>query len=104
MAMSPAMTTTFMTGKPSRPDELANPPARRGVVRVVPTLAALAAIALFVTAGNWQRGRMHQKEALGAQLAAAATAPAQSLPRDVDWMTWRFRLVEVTGRFDAERQ
>ena len=71
----------------------------------MPALATFAAIAVFVTAGNWQRDRMHQKETLAEQLAAAATAPAQPLPRnEVDWAPWRFRVVELSGRYDADRQ
>ena len=74
-------------------------------MRVVPTLATLLAVALFVTAGNWQRGRMHQKEALAAQLATALSASSQPLPAaDADWSAWRFRSVHLTGRFDASRQ
>ncbi len=105
MAMSPAMTTTFMTGKRStvEPNAGPRPVVRRS--RFVPALATFAAIAVFVTAGNWQRDRMHQKEALAGQLAVAAAAPAQPLPRnEADWTAWRFRVVELTGRYDAERQ
>ncbi len=81
--------------------------AQRGSVlrRVLPTIVTLAAVALFVVAGNWQRGRMHAKEALGAQLAAAQAAPVAPLPAGaVDWVTWRFRAVEARGTFDAPRQ
>jgi len=60
---------------------------------------------VFVVAGNWQRDRMHQKEALAQMLDAALAAPAQPLPVDgVDWSDWRYRLVELTGRFEAGRQ
>jgi len=105
MAMSPAMTTTFMTGKRStvEADADSKAPIRRS--RVVPTLATFVAIGVFVAAGNWQRDRMHQKEVLAEQLSAAATAPPQPLPgNDVDWNAWRFRVVDVSGRFDAARQ
>ena len=81
--------------------------AQRGSVlrRVLPTIVTLAAVALFVAAGNWQRGRMHAKEALGAQLAAAQAAPVAPLPGGtVDWAAWRFRAVEARGTFDAPRQ
>ena len=71
----------------------------------MPAIATLVAIVVFVTAGNWQRDRMHQKEALAEQLAAAAVAPAQPLPRnEADWTPWRFRVVELTGRFDERHQ
>lgn len=71
----------------------------------IPTIAAFAAIVLFVLAGNWQHRRMSEKEALQAQSSAALAAAPAPLPADVaDWRTWRFRRVIVTGRFDAARQ
>ena len=73
--------------------------------RLLPTVAMVAAVAVCIAAGNWQRGRMSQKEALGERLAAAAVAPLVPLPADVgDWSTWRFRRVELAGRYDAPRQ
>lgn len=71
---------------------------------MLPTMLTVLAIAIFVVAGNWQRGRMQQKLSLGEALAAASTAPAVPLPAGVDWMAWRFRIVEATGRYDAQRQ
>ena len=38
---------------------------------MLPTVLTVVAIAIFVAAGNWQRGRMQQKLALTEQLAAA---------------------------------
>jgi len=72
---------------------------------MLPTFATLVAVAIFVTAGNWQRARMEAKEALRAQLdAAASTAPAP-LPKSVaDWSVWRFRPITATGTFDADHQ
>lgn len=88
------------------PDRASDPPRPASRVRrVLPTLAMVVAVAVFVAAGNWQRGRMTQKEALGATLAAAAAAPVVPLPAGaVDWPTWRFRQVELAGRYDAPRQ
>jgi surfeit locus 1 family protein len=83
---------------------------RRFRPRLLPTLATIAAIALFVTAGNWQRGRMHEKEARRAQFdAATAGLPlaAAALPASRDPATWvelRYRPVAVTGEYDAARQ
>jgi surfeit locus 1 family protein len=75
------------------------------VRRLLPTLAMVAAVALCVAAGNWQRSRMAQKEALGARLAVALSAPVVALPAGVDdWSTWRFRQVELAGRYDEARQ
>ncbi len=71
----------------------------------IPTLAAFATVVLCVVAGNWQHRRMNEKEALQAQMSAAAAAIPAPLPNGaVDWQAWRFRPVIVTGRFDAARQ
>ncbi|HKU86366.1 MAG TPA: SURF1 family protein [Casimicrobiaceae bacterium] len=71
----------------------------------IPTVAALVTVAVCVTAGNWQHRRMQQKEALKAQIAATASAPAVPLPAGaVDWRAWRFRTVTLAGTFDARRQ
>src|SRR5512132_1297404 len=78
------------------------------VRRFVPTLAAIVVIALCVTAGEWQRSRMHAREALRDRFdAAAAAAPlrASDLPRrDVGWAELRYRPVLLEGEFDAHRQ
>jgi surfeit locus 1 family protein len=71
----------------------------------IPTLAAIATVAVCVTAGNWQHRRMQEKEALQALIAATASAPAVPLPTgDVDWRAWRFRAVTLAGTFDARGQ
>jgi surfeit locus 1 family protein len=72
--------------------------------RALPTLAALVAVVVFVSAGNWQRDRMLRKEAWGRQVDAAQAAPAEPLPAAADWNTWRFRTVEARGTFDAALQ
>ena len=78
---------------------------RRFRPRLLPTVATLAAIALFVTAGQWQRGRMEQKEALRAQFDAASAMTPAALPADTtDWIQWRYRPVAAEGTFDAARQ
>lgn len=71
----------------------------------LPTLATLFVIAVCITAGNWQRDRMHQRDALRARYEAAAAAPPVALPADLgDVAEWRFRAVYVTGTFDAAHQ
>ena len=65
--------------------------------RVVVAAATVAAVVLFVTAGNWQRDRMHAKEAARAALDAAAALPAVPLPQARDWGDWRYRRVTLTG-------
>jgi surfeit locus 1 family protein len=79
-------------------------PQRRIRPALVPTLAAIAGVALFVVAGNWQRDRMEQKLALRAQFDAAMAAPAVAFPDVRDWAPWRYRQVVATGIYDAGRQ
>ena len=80
-------------------------PARRYRPRLLPTVATVAGIALFVTAGQWQQGRMEQKLALRAKFdAAVAMAPATLPESVVDWPAWRYRPVVAEGVFDAARQ
>jgi surfeit locus 1 family protein len=85
----------------------ARPPVRRIALRVLPTLATIAGVAVFVAAGHWQQGRMHDKEALRAQqdsAAAAAPLALAELPAATDWTALRYRRVSATGTFDAKRQ
>lgn len=89
-----------MTNPPVPHD--ASPPARRPAL--VPTLATIVAIVLFVSAGLWQRDRMDQKLALRAALDAASAQAPVPLPAVSDWGAWRFRPVRVTGTFDAAHQ
>jgi surfeit locus 1 family protein len=91
------------------PDGGPTPPAtaRRFRPRALPTLATLAAVAVCVAAGNWQQRRMHEKEALRAQLDAAAQAEPlalASLPAAADWAALRYRPVVAAGSYVAGRQ
>jgi surfeit locus 1 family protein len=71
----------------------------------VPFVAMVAVVALCVTAGNWQRGRMHEKDALRAALEAADRAPPVTLPSGADdWSAWRYRRVRAQGRYEAAQQ
>ena len=48
---------------------------------------------------------MLEKEALQNAMSAALAAPAVVLPRGVEnWQPWRFRMVTLTGSFDARHQ
>jgi surfeit locus 1 family protein len=109
-----------------RRDDAGTPPRRWR--DALPTVATIVAVAVFVAAGNWQRGRMEAKEALRLQLDAAMAMPAAELPVLHDaaadepsavptgapnagrtpaggaWLAWRFRPVRVEGTFDAARQ
>jgi surfeit locus 1 family protein len=79
--------------------------ARRFRPRLLPTLATVAGVALFLTAGHWQQGRMEQKEALRTQFDAASARAPSALPSDTeDWDAWRYRPVAATGTFDSARQ
>jgi surfeit locus 1 family protein len=71
----------------------------------LPTVAAIAGIAIFASAGQWQHRRMGQMEVLRAQFEAASVAPPASLPLGpADWNAWRYRPVVVDGIFDTARQ
>ena len=73
----------------------------------MPTLAALVAIVVFVAAGNWQKNRMHAKEALRAQYDAASSRPPvalASLASDNEWDLLRYRAVTATGEYVASKQ
>lgn len=75
--------------------------------RALPTLATILVIALAVSAGNWQRDRLHAKESLRAQLDAAAGSdpiPLAKLADDADWGALRYRPVIASGEFLASRQ
>ncbi len=71
---------------------------------LLPTLVTAFAVALFVSAGVWQRDRMHQKMALRAAADAVAAQAPVALPATADWAQWRFRPVTLTGTFDAAHQ
>src|SRR5512137_772095 len=69
----------------------------------VSAAAALAAIVVFVSAGNWQGRRMHEKERLRAQHDTAARAAPATLPLlegAAEWEAWRYRPVRLEGVFD----
>jgi surfeit locus 1 family protein len=76
-----------------------------GWPRMLPTFATIAAVTLFVVAGNWQRGRMEEKGRQKAQFERAAESAVVALPAGiVDWAPWRFRNVVASGTFDGARQ
>ncbi len=82
-------------------------PRRAAFRRYAPTVATILVVALCVTAGNWQRARMHYKAALQAQYEAASVAAplhALDVAAGADPSALRYRPVELQGAFDAERQ
>ncbi len=106
--MPPPMPNPLSTADERSPEgSPAVAPGHRLRPRLVPTVAAIAAVATCVAAGNWQRDRMHAKEALRGQYDAAATASPlalASLPAASDWPSLRYRPVVATGEFLADRQ
>ena len=71
---------------------------------VAVALSTIAAIALFVAAGNWQRDRMHAKEAERDQLQRVAALAPEPLPRTDDWAGWRHRRVIAAGTWRSGAQ
>lgn len=73
--------------------------------RLIPTLATVVAVTVFVAAGNWQGRRLAEKERLRSAYDVAAAQPAVSLPdAGVDWIAWRYRPVTLIGEYDVARQ
>lgn len=74
--------------------------ARRFRPSMLPAVAALAAIALTVSLGNWQSRRAEEKLARGRELDEAARHAALVLPpRTVDARDYEFRKVSARGEF-----
>lgn len=84
-----------------RPDPFPAKGRRRGLP-LFPTLLTILAVALMVGLGLWQLQRMRWKDALLAEMAAAASAPLRDLgdaaPRSAD----AFRLVRAVVRCRAQ--
>lgn len=71
----------------------------------LPTLAALAVVALTVSAGVWQTHRAQYKRALQARYDAQAKAPPIALPGEVlNADAFLYRRVTATGRFDPAHE
>jgi len=60
-------------------------------VPVLPTLIVLIAVGIMIGLGFWQLGRLHQKEAELAQLAANLQSPAAAFPDDRFDQSFLFR-------------
>lgn len=68
----------------------------------LPGVAALAAIALTVSLGNWQSRRAEEKTARGRDLDDAARRAVLALPsRPVDVHDYEFRTVSARGEYSA---
>jgi len=77
---------------------------RRFRPSLLPGVAALAAIALTVSLGNWQTRRAEEKLALGRDLDDAASRAVLALPsQPVDAHDYEFRRVSVRGEYLEKR-
>lgn len=73
--------------------------------RWLPTVAAIIVLALTIAAGIWQTKRALYKSALQAQYEAQSQAQPVRLPGGViDEELYRYRRVQVTGRFDPAQE
>lgn len=82
---------------------VSSPIAQRRRPHWLPTVAAVAGIALTAAAGNWQLDRAHEKKRLQEVYdrgTADAPLPMSALPADAQQL--RFRRVQVTGEFVPE--
>jgi surfeit locus 1 family protein len=71
----------------------------------LPTVAALAVVALTVSAGMWQTHRAQYKRALQARYDAQAKAAPIALPSGpFNPDDFRYRRVTATGRFDSAHE
>src|SRR5512132_939503 len=78
---------------------------RASPARVGFAVLTAAAVALFVTAGNWQRERMLAKQELRERYDAASAAQPVPMPDPgADWTPLRYRQVVAHGEFDANLQ
>jgi surfeit locus 1 family protein len=72
---------------------------------LIPTLAAIAMIALTLSLGNWQLHRAQYKRDLQARFDRVGSEPAIHLPGSkVNGEDLQFRRVELQGRFDPNHE
>jgi surfeit locus 1 family protein len=72
---------------------------------VLPTLAAVALIGLFIALGIWQLNRAQEKRAMLLQYESLIHQPAIRLRLPVAVpASWRYRHVKLTGHFTGDRQ
>lgn len=73
--------------------------------RLLPTLATILCIALFVRLGLWQLHKAEAKQALQAQLDRHLTEAPVTLPGQItDLEAWRYRRVKLTGQYETRYQ
>lgn len=72
---------------------------------LIPTFAAIVAIAVMIKLGFWQYGKAQQKLALQAAYDARLKEPPVALPDSVaDVEPWRYRHVKAKGEYDVRYQ
>jgi surfeit locus 1 family protein len=76
---------------------------------ILPTIAALAGIAILCGLGAWQVERLHWKEGLIAQVNARLTTPPVDAPGPAEWARLdlaaaEYQPVSVRGRFDNAKE
>jgi surfeit locus 1 family protein len=72
---------------------------------IIAAVVALAVAALFARLGVWQVHRLHERQALNAELVSRMSLPPATvaeLPSDTALAA--YRLVKVTGRYDYDHQ
>jgi len=71
----------------------------------IATTVLLILLAVFISAGVWQLGRAGEKYDLRAAFAAGSIVKVLKEPvDDADIMEYRFRLIELSGRYDPDHQ
>jgi surfeit locus 1 family protein len=72
---------------------------------LIPTLAAIAMIALTLSLGNWQLNRAQYKRGLQARFDSAGAGPAIHLPGSkVNEQELQYHKVELKGKFDPAHE
>jgi surfeit locus 1 family protein len=73
--------------------------------RLLPALAAIVFVALFIRLGLWQLHKAEAKQALQDQFDSHLTATPVALPEEIgNPEEWRYRRVKVQGTFDTQYQ
>jgi surfeit locus 1 family protein len=73
--------------------------------RLLPTLAALVLLPTFISLGNWQMNKARNKGGTQSLLDARSREPAVMMPTvPAEAESLRYRRVNLTGRYETERQ
>lgn len=73
--------------------------------RLLPAVATIVFVALFIRLGLWQLHKAEAKQELQAQLDRHLTETPVALPNDIDTPeAWRYRRVRVQGTYETQYQ